>query len=164
MGLLGSPKRRAQQLQGLRCLLQLLLREAEVTELLRAVSLQTAHSPPPRLKVSWGCGQPGHLVRECPKSPRAQGNGSGGLYRPQPHLQPHPLPQHCFLKLCDRQKGPSSTDVEARLTSPRSLLWWCGIPLLGTRYVPVTMEGLPCSALVDTGSTVTLVRLDVVLG
>ena len=26
------------------------------------------------------------------------------------------------------------------------------------------MEGLPCSALVDTGSTVTLVRLDVVLG
>ncbi|KAJ8387533.1 hypothetical protein AAFF_G00152290 [Aldrovandia affinis] len=31
-------------------------------------------------------------------------------------------------------------------------------------YVPVTIEGVPCSALVDTGSTVTLVRPDVVPG
>lgn len=31
-------------------------------------------------------------------------------------------------------------------------------------YIPVTVEGVPCSALVDTGSTVTLVRPDVVPG
>ena len=31
-------------------------------------------------------------------------------------------------------------------------------------HVPVTIEGVPCSALVDTGSTVTLVRPDVVPG
>ncbi|KAJ3605553.1 hypothetical protein NHX12_027598 [Muraenolepis orangiensis] len=28
-------------------------------------------------------------------------------------------------------------------------------------YVPVTVEGVPCTALVDTGLTVTLVRADV---
>lgn len=50
---------------------------AEVTELIRAVSLQTARRPSPGPRVCWGCGQPGHLVRECPKSSRAQGNGSG---------------------------------------------------------------------------------------
>lgn len=31
-------------------------------------------------------------------------------------------------------------------------------------HVPVTVEGVPCSALVDTGSTVTLVRPGIVLG
>ena len=31
-------------------------------------------------------------------------------------------------------------------------------------HVPVTVEGVPCSALVDTGSTVTLVRPDIVPG
>ena len=31
-------------------------------------------------------------------------------------------------------------------------------------HVPVTVEGMPCSALVDTGSTVTLVRPDIVPG
>ncbi|KAK0140088.1 hypothetical protein N1851_022974 [Merluccius polli] len=31
-------------------------------------------------------------------------------------------------------------------------------------HVPVTVEGVPCSALVDTGSTVTLIRPDVVPG
>ena len=36
--------------------------------------------------------------------------------------------------------------------------------MLGTRYVPVTVERVLCSVLVDTGSTVTLVRLDVVPG
>ncbi|CAL8297680.1 unnamed protein product [Gadus morhua 'NCC'] len=35
--------------------------------------------PPSRREqtVCWGCGQPGHVVRECPKTVRAQGNGSG---------------------------------------------------------------------------------------
>ena len=49
---------------------------AKVIEMLRAASLQTARSPSPGPRVRWGCGQPGHLVREWPKSPKAQGNGS----------------------------------------------------------------------------------------
>lgn len=49
----------------------------EVTGLLRAVSLQTARRTRPGPRVCWGCGRPGHLVRECPKSRQAQGNGSG---------------------------------------------------------------------------------------
>ncbi|KAJ8402896.1 hypothetical protein AAFF_G00362100 [Aldrovandia affinis] len=50
---------------------------AEVTELLRAVSLQMARNTRPGARLCWGCGQPGHLVRNCPSSPRAQGNGPG---------------------------------------------------------------------------------------
>ena len=65
---------------------------AEVTVLLRAVSLQTAHKPTPGSQGPRGVW-----------SPRAQGNGSGtaqrGPCRPQLHLQPHPSPQCYFLKL-----------------------------------------------------------------
>ncbi|XP_078786579.1 uncharacterized protein LOC144983599 [Oryzias latipes] len=50
---------------------------SEMTELLRAVSLQTARRPHPGPKACWGCGQAGHLVRECPNSNRRQGNDSG---------------------------------------------------------------------------------------
>ena len=51
----------------------------ELTELVRAVSMQADRRPPSRReqRVCWGCGQPGHLVRECPTTVRAQGNGSG---------------------------------------------------------------------------------------
>lgn len=50
---------------------------SEVTELIRAVSLQTTRRPHPGPRVCWGCGQPGHLIRECPKPPKGQGNGLG---------------------------------------------------------------------------------------
>ena len=50
---------------------------SEVTELLRAVLLQTTRRLRPGPRVCWGCGQPGHLVRECPSSGRLSGNGSG---------------------------------------------------------------------------------------
>lgn len=49
----------------------------EMTGLLRAVSLQTARRSQPGPRVCWGCGQPGHLVRDCPRARQAQGNGSG---------------------------------------------------------------------------------------
>lgn len=49
----------------------------EVTELIRAVSLQQTNRPRPGPRLCWGCGQPGHLARECPTSSRPQGNGSG---------------------------------------------------------------------------------------
>ena len=47
---------------------------AEMTELIRAMSLQSERRPRPGPRVCWGCGQPGHLVRECPKQRPAQGN------------------------------------------------------------------------------------------
>lgn len=47
---------------------------AEMTELLRAVTLQ---GPRPGPQVCWGCGQPGHILRRCPAARQKQGNSSG---------------------------------------------------------------------------------------
>lgn len=55
---------------------------AELTEMIRAVSLQPTHSaahPRQRPLVCWGCGQPGHALRQCPKFANNQGNGSGSV-------------------------------------------------------------------------------------
>ena len=51
----------------------------KLTKLVRAVSMQADRRFPsrPGPRVSWGCGQPGHLVKQCPKAVRAQGNNSG---------------------------------------------------------------------------------------
>lgn len=52
---------------------------AELTELLRAVSLhQTRNSPSPRRgpPVCWTCGQQGHISRWCPKQAGVPGNAS----------------------------------------------------------------------------------------
>jgi len=53
---------------------------AEITELIRAVSMhppQGATRPRQRPLVCWGCGEPGHLLRQCPKHSNDQGNGQG---------------------------------------------------------------------------------------
>lgn len=50
---------------------------ADMTELIRAVSLQVERNTRRGPRVCWGCGQTGHLRRDCPKFPGAQGNGSG---------------------------------------------------------------------------------------
>jgi hypothetical protein len=53
---------------------------AEMTELIRAVSMhspQSATRPRQRPLVCWGCGQPGHLLRQCSKHSKDQGNSPG---------------------------------------------------------------------------------------
>ena len=53
---------------------------AEMTELIRAVSMhlpQSATRPRHRPLVCWGCGQPGHLLRQCSKHSKDQGNSPG---------------------------------------------------------------------------------------
>ena len=49
----------------------------EITELIRATALQSGQPTQPRARLCWGCGKPGHLVRECPNRRRDQGNGPG---------------------------------------------------------------------------------------
>ncbi|KAF7654945.1 hypothetical protein LDENG_00063000 [Lucifuga dentata] len=112
---------------------------AEVTELIRAVMLQTASRPCPAPRVCWGCGQPGHLVRECPKSHGAQGNGLGrGSQAP---LSPEADDNSCLPVAAVGRTSEGDS---------------C--------YIPVIVEGVPCPVLVDTGSMVTLMRPEVVLG
>ncbi|KAG7506811.1 contactin-associatedBBS2-like 5 [Solea senegalensis] len=47
---------------------------AEITKLIRAVSLQTTRRPPQRPRVCWGCGQPGHLAHDCTNPCQRPGN------------------------------------------------------------------------------------------
>ena len=49
----------------------------EMTELLRAATLQGPRGPRPGPQVCWGCGQPGHIRRSCPAARQVQGNSSG---------------------------------------------------------------------------------------
>lgn len=54
----------------------------EMTELIRAVALQTSRSdtqPRRRPLVCWGCGQTGHILSRCPKQGRGQGNDAGSV-------------------------------------------------------------------------------------
>lgn len=50
---------------------------SEITELIRSVTLQAEQRPRTRPRVCWGCGQTGHLVRQCPNVAGNQGNGLG---------------------------------------------------------------------------------------
>ena len=50
---------------------------AEMTELIRAVSLRAAQNTCRGPRVCLGSDQPGHLRRDCPMSTGAPGNGSG---------------------------------------------------------------------------------------
>lgn len=49
----------------------------ELTQLVRAATLQEDRSPRQNQRTCWGCGQPGHLIRQCPKLSTKQGKGAG---------------------------------------------------------------------------------------
>lgn len=50
---------------------------SELTELIRAMSIQSTRTPHTSPRVCWGCGQPGHFLRQCPKAPKGPGNDPG---------------------------------------------------------------------------------------
>ena len=50
---------------------------SELTELIRAMSIQSTRTPHTSPRVCWGCGQPGHLLRQCLKAPKGPGNDAG---------------------------------------------------------------------------------------
>lgn len=50
---------------------------AEMTEMLRAVTLQRPRGPRSGPQVCWGCGQAGHIRRDCPAARKVPGNASG---------------------------------------------------------------------------------------
>ena len=50
---------------------------SEITELIRAMTLQTTRTPRTSPRLCWGCGQPGHLLRQCLKASTGPGNGPG---------------------------------------------------------------------------------------
>ncbi|KAJ8367111.1 hypothetical protein AAFF_G00330960 [Aldrovandia affinis] len=106
---------------------------AEITELLRAVSLQAARQP----RRDPGCAGafPSHPLQ---LTGGAQQRSRGGLAPPSPEVD------------------------DITVSEPTAVVGRAGDG--DSCYVPVTIEGVPCSALVDTGSTVTLVRPDVVPG
>eukprot|EP00063_Salmo_salar_P080830 XP_014055665.1 PREDICTED: uncharacterized protein LOC106604999 [Salmo salar] len=121
--------------------------------------------PPVSLTVSQGCTK---------HTPRSQGLLRVWPARPSAPGLPH-VPQSSGKLLrvrIDRgvrtpgslSQPPSSSGGAHRhrrqgSTSPRSRRGQADVC-----HVPVTVEGVPCSALVDTGSTVTLVRPDIMPG
>ena len=49
----------------------------KLMQLVHATTLREERSPRTHSRVCWGCGQPGHLVRQCPRNPANQGNEPG---------------------------------------------------------------------------------------
>lgn len=87
------------------------------------------------------CGQPAHLISRCPQAAKKQGNMAGtaqpGLHSPQRHVPDASKYFRCVA-------GASGDTWSNR--------GW---------YIPVSVEKTDCFALVDTGSSATLVRPEV---
>lgn len=49
----------------------------ELTQLVRAATSRDERQDKPRPRVCWGCGQPGHLIRHCPRATANKGNEPG---------------------------------------------------------------------------------------
>ncbi|XP_029595362.1 uncharacterized protein LOC115178352 [Salmo trutta] len=114
--------------------------------------------------VCWGCGQPGHIQRECGRLPRHQGNDGGFSRRGQRGPTPPP-PKPTVSKRGTQQRRQEGGDLlpqgvaAAVFPSPVVVV---GRTTVGDFCnVIVKVEGVECLALVDTGSTVTLVRPDI---
>lgn len=116
------------------------------------------HNP---ANAPWSVGGVANPGISSGKHARDQGNGEGsvklGRYGP---LAWCPMLHH------NLQEEPNSTDGGAGLYFPlkadHTMEWWAGL-MLGICHVPTTLAGTLCTALVDTGSTATLMRPDVVL-
>lgn len=50
---------------------------SELTEMMRAVTMQATRRAPSGPRLCWECGQPGHLARECQRARQNQGNFPG---------------------------------------------------------------------------------------
>lgn len=103
--------------------------------------------------VCWGCGQPGHIQRECGRFPRHQGNDGGFSRRGQ---RGPTAPESTVSKRGTQQRRQEGGDLlpqgvaAAVFPSPVVVV---GCTTVGD-FCNVKVEGVECLALVDTGSTV----------
>ncbi|MGH0129364.1 UNVERIFIED_CONTAM: hypothetical protein FKN15_043515 [Acipenser sinensis] len=142
---------------------------SDLAALIRTVSTQAPHT-----RLCWNCGKPGHLQRRCPSaaappncssSEKHQGaRVSGTTWAPHPVSHTYhrpPAPHTAGARPPSGERVPPHSP-EATDSNPHRPAVVVGRTTAGDFcHVPVQIEGVPCTALVDTGSTVTLVRPDV---
>lgn len=127
------------------------LEPAWVDELVRAVSLQGTAGRWARNGVCWGCGKPGQLIRHCPATRDQQGNGRGSISPGLPTLR------------SQKMRSPSGGDQDINThchAEPVVIVGWTEVS--NRCHVPVMVGNVPSPTLVDTGSTATLLRPDIV--
>ncbi|KAK7884629.1 hypothetical protein WMY93_027752 [Mugilogobius chulae] len=122
---------------------------AELTELIRAVSLQSPRSgtrPRRGPPVCWVCGQVGHI--------------NGTTQAPAPVSQAG-MSQVDGAQRSSRGSGaPLPPEADDATAESSRVVGWTHVG--DFCHVPITLKGAQCIALVDTGSTATLMRPDVV--